>query len=64
MPSAKNTVIRVDSRPEFKQHLDYLYARRSAIDVLIESLHAYEQFQLKTPRRRAPRRRGPSPLPG
>lgn len=53
MPSAKKPVVRVESTHAFKKHLDYLYARRSAIDVLIESLRAYEQFQAKQdPRRR------------
>jgi hypothetical protein len=55
MPSAKKPVVRVESTHAFKKHLDYLYARRSAIDVLIESLRAYEQFQMsikQDPRRR------------
>jgi len=53
MPPVKKPIARVDSSPAFKKHLEYLYARRSAIDVLIESLRAYEQFHLKEdPRRR------------
>jgi hypothetical protein len=52
MPSAKRPTIRVEARPAFKKHLEYLYARRSAIDLLIESLRAYEQFQMKPAARR------------
>lgn len=53
MPLAKKPVVRVENTHAFKKHLEYLYARRSAIDVLIESLRAYEQFQMKQdPRRR------------
>jgi hypothetical protein len=29
----------------YRQELDYLYARRSAIDSLIESLEEYDRFQ-------------------
>ena len=47
MPSAKKPVARVETTHAFKKHLDYLYARRSAIDVLIDSLRAYDQFRLK-----------------
>jgi len=51
MPLVKKP-IRAETRPAFKKHLQYLYARRSAIDVLIESLRAYEQFHLKERSRR------------
>ncbi len=54
MPSVKKPVVRVESCYAFKKHLEYLYARRSAIDLLMQSLRAYEQFHLKEepPRRR------------
>jgi hypothetical protein len=53
MTSLKKPVVRVESGHPFKKHLEYLYARRSAIDVLMESLRAYEQYQTKPePRRR------------
>ncbi|MGO9257851.1 MAG: hypothetical protein ACLQU1_16285 [Bryobacteraceae bacterium] len=47
MPSVKKPVARVETTHAFKKHLDYLYARRSAIDALIDSLRAYDQFRLK-----------------
>ena len=31
--------------PAYRNELDYLYARRSAIDSLIESLEEYERFK-------------------
>lgn len=43
MPSAKKPVARVETIYAFQKHLEYLYARRSAIDLLIASLRAYEQ---------------------
>ena len=54
MPSAKKPVIRVENTYAFRKRLEYLYARRSAIDVLIESLRAYEQSngKVSTLRRR------------
>ena len=33
------------STSAYRQELDYLYARRSAIDSLIESLEEYDRFQ-------------------
>jgi hypothetical protein len=35
--------------PRYRQKLEYLYARRSNIDSLIESLEAYERFRAKSP---------------
>jgi len=53
MPPVKKPVVRVDTSYAFKKHLEYLYARRSAIDLLMESLRAYAQYQVKEdPRRR------------
>ena len=31
--------------PEYRKELEYLYARRSAIDALIESLEDYDRFR-------------------
>jgi hypothetical protein len=47
MSLAKKPMARVETTHAFKKHLDYLYARRSAIDALIDSLQAYEQFRQK-----------------
>jgi hypothetical protein len=47
MPLAKKPIARVESTYTFRKHLEYLYARRSAIDLLIESLRAYEQSHVK-----------------
>lgn len=33
---------RVETATAYRKHLSYLYARRSTIDALIESLQAYE----------------------
>ena len=33
-----------------RQELEHLYARRSAIDDLIQSLEEYDQFRMKRPR--------------
>ncbi len=32
--------------PEYRKELEYLYARRSAIDSLIESLEEYDRFRM------------------
>ena len=32
--------------PQYCKELEYLYARRSAIDSLIESLEAYDQYRM------------------
>jgi hypothetical protein len=47
MSLAKKPMARVETTHAFKKHLEYLYARRSAIDALIDSLQAYEQFRQK-----------------
>lgn len=54
MPLAKKPLSRVETTHAFRKHLDYLYARRSAIDALIESLQVYGQFR---PKRTEMRRR-------
>jgi hypothetical protein len=47
MQLAKKPVARVETAHAFKKHLDYLYARRSSIDALMDSLRAYEQARPK-----------------
>jgi hypothetical protein len=37
------------SFPEYRKELEYLYARRSAIDSLIESLQDYDRFRAVSP---------------
>jgi hypothetical protein len=51
---AKKPLARRETSRTFRKHLEYLYARRSAIDALIESLQSYEQFR---PKQAEPRRR-------
>lgn len=43
------------SARDFRKELEYLYARRSAVDSLIQSLEQYDRFQvrqLEAPERR------------
>jgi hypothetical protein len=42
---AKNEIPGSASVLAFRQELEYLYARRSAIDQLIESLKEYDRFR-------------------
>jgi hypothetical protein len=42
---AKNKTLASASASAYRQELDYLYARRSAIDSLIESLEEYDRFR-------------------
>jgi hypothetical protein len=37
------------AEPEYERQLEYLYARRSAIDALIESLEEYERHRETRP---------------
>jgi hypothetical protein len=37
------------SLPEYRKELEYLYARRSAIDTLIDSLEDYARFRALPP---------------
>jgi hypothetical protein len=37
---------------DFKEQLDYLYTRRSTIDLLIESLEEYDRYQHSGPQSR------------
>ena|SRR5215475_4800027 len=36
------------SNAQYRKELEYLYARRTAVDALIESLQEYERFRPKT----------------
>lgn len=47
MLQAKKRADRVQRAHPYRKHLDSLYARRSAIDALIESLKAYEMSRPK-----------------
>ena len=42
---AKKETLMSASAPAYNDELGYLYARRSAIDSLIESLEEYERFK-------------------
>ena len=42
---AKKTPIRISSAGGYQQELEHLYARRSQIDDLIESLQEYERLR-------------------
>jgi hypothetical protein len=44
MLSAKNNAVTIDTVRDYQRELEYLYARKSAIDTLIESLEEYERF--------------------
>jgi hypothetical protein len=47
MIQAKKRLPRAANARAFRKHLDYLYARRSTIDALIESLQAYQHSRSK-----------------
>jgi hypothetical protein len=42
---AKKELPTSSPQPAYRIELDYLYARRSAIDTLIESLEEYDRFR-------------------
>jgi hypothetical protein len=42
---AKKELPTSSPEPAYRLELDYLYARRSAIDTLIESLEEYDRFR-------------------
>jgi hypothetical protein len=44
---ATTSPVQIDD-PRYRQKLEYLYARRSNIDSLIETLEAYERFRAKS----------------
>jgi hypothetical protein len=51
LPAKKVPLARMPYR-SLKKELDFLYARRSAIDTLIESLQGYRRFKVGCTRRK------------
>jgi hypothetical protein len=49
MPSAKKNAVMIDTVRDYQRELEYLYARKSAIDMLIESLEEYRRFRAAKP---------------
>jgi hypothetical protein len=51
MISSKRSGLRENAvaDPDYERQLEYLYARRSAIDALIESLEEYERYRETRP---------------
>ena len=45
----KSPTIQIDD-PRYRKKLEYLYARRSTLDTLIQSLEQYDRFRAKSPR--------------
>jgi hypothetical protein len=45
---AKKALASISSSREFRKELQYLYARRTAVDALIESLQEYDRFRPKS----------------
>jgi hypothetical protein len=45
---AKKTRIAASAPKEFRKELEYLYARRTTVDSLIESLEHYDRFRSRT----------------
>jgi hypothetical protein len=43
MLSAKKNPVTIDTVRDYRREIEYLYARKSAIDMLIESLEEYER---------------------
>jgi len=48
MSCAKKPTTRANSAQVLRKELEFLYARRSAIDALIESLESYNRSRAKT----------------
>ncbi len=46
MPLGKKAYISLVPARRLKKELEYLYARRSAVDLLIESLERYDRFRV------------------
>ena len=44
--SAKKQILAPSSIPAYRKELEYLYARRMAIDALIESLQDYDRYRV------------------
>ena len=45
-----------NSAQEYRKELEYLYARRVAVETLIRSLEAYQRFQPKRESHHSPRK--------
>ena len=44
--SAKKQILAPSSIPAYRKELEYLYARRLAIDTLIDSLKEYDRYRV------------------
>jgi hypothetical protein len=51
MLSAKKKTVTIDTVRDYQRELEFLYARKSAIDGLIESLEEYERYRTAKPDR-------------
>jgi hypothetical protein len=49
MLSAKKKAVTIDTVRDYQRELEYLYARKSAIDSLIESLEEYDRYRATKP---------------
>lgn len=56
MLSAKKPTVTLHPIRNYQRELQYLYARRSAIDSVIESLEAYDRYRAATPTRMGQRK--------
>jgi hypothetical protein len=45
---AKKALIAACSSRTYRKELDYLYARRTAVDALIQTLQDYDRFRART----------------
>jgi hypothetical protein len=50
-PEKKSDSTRKPSR-DYRRELKYLYARKSAVDAVIESLEAYDRYRAASPKNR------------
>ena len=49
MPPAKKSPVTIDRSKDYARELEYLYARKTAIDSLIASLEEYERYRVTPP---------------
>jgi hypothetical protein len=49
MLPGKKAPLTLNLTPNYQRELEYLYARRSAIDSVIASLEAYDRYRATTP---------------
>ena len=45
---AKKALTATSSSRNYRKELDYLYARRTAVDALIQSLEEYDRYRART----------------